>query len=523
MTRPSSPRRIQKQLAEYLKSGLSPEVIKKISRLPDEMEVGRFLYNAGYYRALLEFSVNNLQKKKPVPWPFVMKALTDHNITSPKEAVKPLLKILLYQFDLKTPGSDRRDRRAQRSFGLPGANQNRAGILSRYKPKNSSKISVTGFEKDRLWFFACGEWAKISPEFQALTQFDSEEKSSYTSTAGLKQSPEDMKSALKDLEEYTEEQSPADKDKPLQEELPSLNMSVSQTSLDQNNKQLNFKTDEPENQQTAHSKKTDEPALSSSAEALDSLSFSKDRTGGEGNWDLSKHPEQSKSGFFSSGFKQINKEDSVDLEEQQLFRQLEFVQAKGLVEEEEKIIRALMRKKPKKYKDLDKELKMKKALDFLQSQKLSGGEGKATHRFLSQVVSKEESSCKVRICEEAALLAEKHPEKTKDLAVFLYMLGRPDWSLKVLERNLKNISEYWFYLNWLLEVRKYAVALDITNRLLVKLKFDSESLFPITYIKAQALYALGEKDKAVSYMSDIVKVRPAYKSAWHFLEEWTKT
>ena len=516
----SSSRRLQEQLAEYLKSGLSPKVIKKISRLPDEMEAGRFLYNAGYYRALLEFSLNNLRKKKPAPWPFVMKALTDHNISLPKEAVKPLLKFFL-----------------------------------------------TRFEENRLWFSACGEWAKISPEFRALIQSGLKEKPHRFSSDGPKPSPEDTKSALKGSVGYTEEQHPLYENKPPQEEVISLSSAFSpkadldqnskqsnlkslepekqsspqyktnkppqeeaisldlpdfsQISPDQNNEQLNFKTDKHENRPSAHSKKIDKPPLNETAEDSDSISFSEETNSPPGGWDLSKHPEKPKSGFFSS--KPVSEGDSVDLEEQQLFRQLEFVQAKGLVEEEEKIIRALMKKNPKKYKDLNKELKMKKALEFLQSQKLSEGEEKSARRFLSQAVSKKESPCKDRICKTAGLLAEKHPERAKDLAVFLYMLGWPDGSLKVLERNLQNISEYWFYLSWLLEVRKYAVALDITNRLFVKLQSDSESLFPITYIKAQALYALGEKDKAVSYMSDIVRVRPAYKSARHFLEEWTKT
>ena len=75
----------------------------------------------------------------------------------------------LYRFDLKIHGSDRRDSRAQRndknssrcfsskaldsraqrSFGLPGANQNRAGILSRQKPENSNKISINRYKNPR--------------------------------------------------------------------------------------------------------------------------------------------------------------------------------------------------------------------------------------------------------------------------------------------------------------------------------------------------------------------------------------
>ena len=54
----------------------------------------------------------------------------------------PVLHEILYWFDLKIHGSYRRDSRAQRSFGLPGANQNRAGSLSHQKPENSNKMSI---------------------------------------------------------------------------------------------------------------------------------------------------------------------------------------------------------------------------------------------------------------------------------------------------------------------------------------------------------------------------------------------
>ena len=117
------------------------------------MEAGRFLYNAGYYRVLLEFSLNNLQKKKPAPWPFVMKVLTDHKINLPKEAVKPLLKIFLTQF-----------------------------------------------KKNRVLFSACGEWAEISPEFRNLIQSESKEEPTGSFFDEQEKSPKRTKQSSKGKE-----------------------------------------------------------------------------------------------------------------------------------------------------------------------------------------------------------------------------------------------------------------------------------------------------------------------------------
>ena len=207
-------------------------------------------------------------------------------------------------------------------------------------------------------------------------------------------------------------------------------------------------------------------------------------------------------------------------EEKQLLRRLEFAKAKGLPEEEERIIKSLLMRDPNnpEYKKLNQDLKTRQALKILEKQNQTQTERES----LPSSTSKKELSVKSKICEEVLKLAEGNPKSAKNLAVFLYTLGWPEESLKILEKTSRHLSECWLYLDWLMETHQFALALDTANRLLSQIQPDSSSLFPVIYIKARALYALGEKEKALSYMSDIAAIRPKYKNSSHLLEKWRK-
>ena len=203
----------------------------------------------------------------------------------------------------------------------------------------------------------------------------------------------------------------------------------------------------------------------------------------------------------------------------ELLEELHFVQKKNLIKEEEEIIEQLLTENPHnpEYKNLKKELAIKKALNVIEK-----------HKY--QYVPKETpfpieslekiNSLKKQISKDIQLVSQKNPKQTKDLAIFLYNLGWTEEAIEVLTQNIKNIADYWFYLDWLVEGRQYATALDILNQLLNQVNNDPDAIFSITYIKAEVLYFLGRKDKAIAYMNDIIKVRPKYKNAQYLLEKW---
>lgn len=310
------------------------------------MEVGRFLYNAGLYKQLMEFAIDKLKRNKPVPWPFVLQSLTDQKITVSKNQAKILYK----------------------------------NMIANHEQENSPYI------------FACKKWGENSKEFE----------------------------------------------------------------------------------------------------------------------------------LFRTVFLEKLEEENVNSKEE-LLKNLEFVQSQGLVEEEEKIINQLLELDPdeKKYQKLFKNLKEKTALQFIKKQKQSRQSLKSKKEE-SLLFSPKDTPLKKKLVKDVLQVSRKSPERTKDLSIFLYMMGWPDAGLKLLDTAPLNPEICWLYLEWLMEAKQYTASVELANQLIHHTGGEPEKLFFINYIKAIALYHLGEKKQAIDHLNDIIMIRPDYKSAQSLLEKWLK-
>ena len=310
------------------------------------MEVGRFLYNAGLYKQLIQFARDQLQNKKPVPWPFVIQSLTDHKLSISENHAKILYK----------------------------------NILSKIEKKNSP------------YLFACKNWGENFQEFE----------------------------------------------------------------------------------------------------------------------------------LFRTVFLEKLREENITTKEE-LLKKLEFVQSQGLIDEERKIINQLLEAEPDngEYLQLQKNLKEKMALQFIKKQRKSHQNLQFQRENTLPFISKN-TPLKKRLLKDIFAVSHKHPEKTKNMAVFLYMMGWPDAGTQLLDKEPLNQETSWFYLEWLMEMKQYTACVELAHQLLQNTDEDPEKLFFINYITAQAFYHLGEKKKAITYLNDIITIRPDYKSAQSLMEKWLK-
>ncbi len=113
---------LEKKIFSLFKKNLTPiQIFEEIQGSSSIEDVSRFLYNAGLYKTLLEFSAQRLSKKKPLAWPYILKILTKYKI-SPNSQMKKLL-------------------------------------FHHYLKKKENWTPA---------LFACKEWEDISPEFQQL-------------------------------------------------------------------------------------------------------------------------------------------------------------------------------------------------------------------------------------------------------------------------------------------------------------------------------------------------------------------
>ena len=212
---------------------------------------------------------------------------------------------------------------------------------------------------------------------------------------------------------------------------------------------------------------------------------------------------------------------------EELLKNLEFAEAQGLLDEEEQIILQLLETEGDslEYRRLYEKLQNKKALQFIKRHKAPRSHAKKAEPAGSgkRSQSKKLALFQKRTAEGALSLARKYPEKSKDLAVFLYMTGRPEDGLHLLEEcapQADKESAAFLRLEWLLEAGRAASALESANQLLACTADDPEKLFFINYIKARALCHLGEKRKALQYLNDIAAVRPDYKNVQALKELW---
>ena len=343
----ASNEKLERQILKFLRKKLNPiEIFEKIKNSSDFEQISRFLYNSGLDKTLLNFSVQRLEKKKPIAWPYVLRLFMKYKVTPSTKLEK-----LLFHHWLKN--------RKNQSIAL----------------------------------FACKEWGDVSPEFQQLREV-----------------------YIQELEEK--------------------NLS----------------------------------------------------------------------------------------EERDLLEQLEFVQAQKLIREEEEIVTKLLliNSKNREYQKLREELEEKKAILTIEDQKKFTGKTDVLGGYVSPAFRVEKHPLKEDWSGAASFIARKNPKHTKDLAVFLYFCHWPDKALAVLETHISQLSDYWFYLDWILETKQYTKGLELINHLFVEVK-ESESFFlPLTYIKSQILYALGKKSEAVAYLTTIAQVKPDYKSAQYFLDKWLK-
>lgn len=255
------------------------------------------------------------------------------------------------------------------------------------------------------------------------------------------------------------------------------------------------------------------------------------------NW--LKHPKNQSTALFackdwgdlSPEFRELRSVHIQELEkknlseERDLLEQLEFVQAQNFIKEEEEIIKRLLAINPEnsKYKKLKSHLEEKKAILIIEEEKrLMHKQERSMVGNTVPLPSVESHPLNNNWLESIASIAETHPQYTKDLALFLYFCHSPYKALEILEIHISRMSDYWFYLDWILETKQYTKGLDLIEHLVTEIK-ESESLFlPLTYIKAQMLYALGKKSEAKEHLLTISQIQSDYKSTQYFLNHWFK-
>lgn len=118
--------------------------------------------------------------------------------------------------------------------------------------------------------------------------------------------------------------------------------------------------------------------------------------------------------------------------------------------------------------------------------------------------------------------AEAHPEIAIDLCLLAIMLESYETALHILEYCEETPSSWWLRMEVLLRCRRYLELLTDLSRLEVLLAHDAETFFASAYLRAQALWGLGQKHTATEVLEGLLAARPNYRSASALFGAWSQ-
>ena len=207
-------------------------------------------------------------------------------------------------------------------------------------------------------------------------------------------------------------------------------------------------------------------------------------------------------------------------EEKELLKDLRFAKSQGFFQEEARIINKLISLNPhhEDYQKHQKNLKEKWAKRIFTKKRTEH----SSKNIIPKLFAPEESMVKNNICKKVNQLVKKQPQQAKNLALFLYFMRWPEQSFTLLENHSKNKNDIYFLLDWLIETNQYVLSLDHIHRIIQAQGKQPEILFLMNYKKAQVLYYLGKEKEAIEHMTDIIRIRPNYRSAQSLLSQWTE-
>ena len=107
-----------------------------------------------------------------------------------------------------------------------------------------------------------------------------------------------------------------------------------------------------------------------------------------------------------------------------------------------------------------------------------------------------------------------------DFAIGFVFMGAYAEALNCLHRESLTPREVWLKAELLLKDHRFVEALEFCNEIEKSFSDLPETAFSSCYLKAQALYGLGDRLNALELLEGLVSVRPDYRSAEIMLRRW---
>ncbi|MGZ3769503.1 MAG: hypothetical protein ACXVCP_04355 [Bdellovibrio sp.] len=116
--------------------------------------------------------------------------------------------------------------------------------------------------------------------------------------------------------------------------------------------------------------------------------------------------------------------------------------------------------------------------------------------------------------------AEKNAEMAFDFAIVAFLLESYEEALELLSYSSDSTPELWFRLEVLLKCRRFIELLNELAKIEILFSHEPETFFATAYLRAQAMWGLGQKHTAIEVMEGLLASRPQYRAASALLSVW---
>ncbi|MGZ3774679.1 MAG: hypothetical protein ACXVCY_12690 [Pseudobdellovibrionaceae bacterium] len=116
---------------------------------------------------------------------------------------------------------------------------------------------------------------------------------------------------------------------------------------------------------------------------------------------------------------------------------------------------------------------------------------------------------------------KENPEMTFDFSIIAFILECYEDALTLLSFCEETTSTLWFRLEILLMCRRFVEVLSEISKVELQLAHDPETFFATAYLRAQAMWGLGQKHTAIQILEGLVASRPQYRAAAALLSIWS--
>lgn len=116
--------------------------------------------------------------------------------------------------------------------------------------------------------------------------------------------------------------------------------------------------------------------------------------------------------------------------------------------------------------------------------------------------------------------AEADPDAALDLAISAAMLELWETALDALSFAPESRARDWLHLELLLGARRFLEMLHLLAHVEQTHADDPEAFFATAYLRAQALWGLGQKEQATEVLESLLASRPQYRAGVSLLSHW---